>query len=767
MRSLKISHPLLSLCGTLLLMTSQVGLAAPSDFFDDRQVFAQGVQYFQQGAFDKAATAWRQVADKTESPNSALRVRAYLGVAVACQKMGLYQEALQGLAEAQSLLPEVGDATLEAQYRQQLGNLYLATHRHTESIESLAAAVKIAKQTNRQDLQAAILNDYGNALHVGGYVSDARAAHQAALTLARELQATRLAYQAALNIARLELKRGETDAAREALRDSLAMRNAIPPSYEWAMALFTAVDLERALPTATADAGVRVRMEDLQKVLDYATTIRNSRLLSMSHGYIGKEALALGNLSEAEASLRSAVLHAAQSQAPDILYEWYWRLALVLRRQDKVDAAIAAFEQSLAVLAPIRAELLNGYHDSHDFFQAHIRPVYLDFADVLLARADTAEGDAERRALDRARTAVEALKSAELQDYFRDECVATQERKSMTLAQVSPTSAVLYPIVLAGRVELLLSINGELSKRSIAVDQNQLLENTLRLREFVQDSSNARFLPYANRLYRWLIEPVKQQLVGAGIDTLVVIPDGVLRTVPFAALHSGERFLVEEFALAVTPSLALTTGASTLTTQGSALLAGVAQAVQGFSPLPKVTAELSSIHDQMGGKVLSNGEYTIANLSAALAADDYSIVHMATHSTIGATPAESFLLTYDGKLTMGDLEFLLRIGEFRKQPLELLTLSACETAVGDERAALGLAGMAVKSGAKSVLASLWLVDDSATAALMNRFYRNLDLRGGNSSKAKALRAAQLNLLAEPATEHPANWAAFMLIGNWQ
>jgi CHAT domain-containing protein len=197
------------------------------------------------------------------------------------------------------------------------------------------------------------------------------------------------------------------------------------------------------------------------------------------------------------------------------------------------------------------------------------------------------------------------------------------------------------------------------------------------------------------------------------------------------------------------------------------LLGGVAQSVQGFSPLPEVANELSTIQSHVGGRVLADRQYTKVNLTAALSADDYSIVHMATHGTMGATPAESFLLTYDSKLTMSDLEYLLRIGQFRKTPVELLTLSACETAVGDERAALGLAGIAVKSGAQSVVASLWLVDDNATAALMNRFYKNLSMRGTTTtSKAKALRSAQLALLAEPATQHPANWAAFMLIGNW-
>jgi CHAT domain-containing protein len=165
--------------------------------------------------------------------------------------------------------------------------------------------------------------------------------------------------------------------------------------------------------------------------------------------------------------------------------------------------------------------------------------------------------------------------------------------------------------------------------------------------------------------------------------------------------------------------------------------------------------------------VLVNGEYTTTKVAAALTRGDYGIVHMATHSVVGETPADSFLLTYDGRLTMADLERLLRAGQFRKQPVELLTLSACETAVGDERAALGLAGIAVRSGARSALATLWRVSDPAAATLMNRFYQQLSTRGATPvTKASALQAAQRSLLADPATQHPAHWAAFVLIGNW-
>jgi len=744
---------------------------AKNDLLQSTARFGEATEQFRRGAFDGAVVLWRQVAEDVGN-SAALRLHAYLGIAAACQKMGLYQEALQSLSNARPLLKKIGDVSLAGQYYQQLGNLYLANHQHVQSLEAFVEAIAKAKQTGSAKLQAAVLNDYGNALNVSGYASDALAAHQQSLMLAREHSLAQLALNTKINIARLQLQRDDTNAAREALGDAEELLSTIQPSYEWAMTLLVLTDLERTLAPTTSDAAAvanaRQRITKLQQAQAYADDAHNVRLLSLVYGYEGADLLSLGDIAQAEELTRKAIFQAAQIQANDVLYQWYWQLAKLLQKQGNLVAALEMFDKALAILTPIRQELLNGYHDSHLFFQQQIKPVYLDFVDALLLSADgLADGAAQRTALDKARDIVEGLKSAELQDYFRDECVVAQERKAMTLEQIAPGTAVLYPIVLAGRIELLLSINGEIYRRSVAVDQSQLLENALRLREFVQDPSSLRFMPYASRLYHWLIEPVKQQLVAAGIDTLIVIPDGVLRTIPFAALHSGERFLVEEFALAVTPSLKLTAGPHLKSSQATALLAGIAQSVQGFSPLPKVSTELSAIHERVGGKVLSNREYTKANLKAALAAGDYNIVHMATHSTVGATPADSFLLTYDGKLTMGDLEYLLRIGEFREHPLELLTLSACETAIGDERAALGLAGIAVKSGAKSVLASLWLVDDNATALLMNRFYTNISLRDeGHFSKAKALRAAQLNLLSDPATEHPANWAAFMLIGNW-
>lgn len=753
------------LCVVCALLAARA-VDAKSDSSPEARFAAAG-ELYRAGQFDKAAAMWREVTEEALKDDPALGVRAAIGLSTACLKAGLYQEAEQALERVRRAASR-SDAGVQARYFQQTGNVRVAVHRHALSIDAFAEALTKARATGDSALIASVLNDYGNALAVGGYTSDALSAYSQALAIVRERTADELKPGLLLNIARLRLQRSERTEALDALSEAATGMSSLSPSYEGSMTSLGIVEMEYQLRSPEADR-VQSRLDALSKVQAYAADSGSARLRSLAYGYESRERAGLSEYSLAIELARKAMFFAAQGQAPDLAYQWQWQLASLFRKQEKLEESIDAFAKSIATLTPIRQELLNGYHDSYAYFQRSIRPVYIDYVDALLIRADrTADPRLQRELLERARVVLETLKSSELQDYFRDECVVAQESKSIELSQIGAKTAVLYPISLPDRIELLLSIGGEFHRRSVPVEQNQLIENAKRFREYVQVPGNSQFLPYANRLYRWLIEPIKPELTAAGIDTLVVISDGVLRTVPFAALHSGERYLIEEMAVAVTPSLKLTAAPQSQPTRASALLAGVAQSVQGFAPLPQVETELATIHDQVGGKLLSNREYTKKNLREALADSNFNIVHMATHGVVGATPAESFLLTYDGKLTMSDLDYLLRIGEFRDRPIELLTLSACETAVGDERAALGLAGIAVKSGAQSVVASLWLVDDAATAQLMNRFYRNLNLRGGGpASKAKALRAAKLNMLAEPATSHPANWAAFMLIGNWQ
>jgi CHAT domain-containing protein len=142
----------------------------------------------------------------------------------------------------------------------------------------------------------------------------------------------------------------------------------------------------------------------------------------------------------------------------------------------------------------------------------------------------------------------------------------------------------------------------------------------------------------------------------------------------------------------------------------------------------------------------------------------YSIVHIASHGEFGGNSDDTYLLTHEGRITMDQLADYVGATRFREQPLELITLSACETAAGDERSALGLAGLAIKSGARSALGTLWKVNDLAASDLIVSFYEALQEPG--VSRAGALQRAQLRMLDDPRYRHPGYWAAFLLISDW-
>src|ERR1700746_3873491 len=173
---------------------------------------------------------------------------------------------------------------------------------------------------------------------------------------------------------------------------------------------------------------------------------------------------------------------------------------------------------------------------------------------------------------------------------------------------------------------------------------------------------------------------------------------------------------------------------------GTALVLGVSKSVQGYVELPNVEREVAAVHDIEGGQQLLNDSFSRARFGEELRRVPYNIVHIASHGQFGSNQSQSFVLAYDGQLTMDDLEADIKFGEPRDNALELLILSACETASGDDRAALGLAGVALKAGARSALATLWYISDEAAGELIVDFYRGL--QSGEVSKAHALQQAQ-------------------------
>jgi CHAT domain-containing protein len=480
-------------------------------------------------------------------------------------------------------------------------------------------------------------------------------------------------------------------------------------------------------------------------------------------------------LPEALALTHRALALAQQVQAPDAVYRWQWQSARILGKQGDRDAAIAGYRRAVATLQGIRNDIAirHGNKNAGSSFREAVGGVYTELADLLLQRADTAADDKEKQALYlEARNTSELLKAAELEDYFQDDCVSLRRELTKNVENIDPRAAVVYIIPLADRTEILVSLPVEGGAKTARIERfkaspndDQLTEVVRQFRVNVEDRSSYAYLEQAQQLYTWLIKPAEGLIQEKGFNTLVFVPSGSLRTIPMAALHDGSRFLVEKYAVAVTPGLELMEAKRPAEVLGRMLVSGLSDSVQGFPALPSVSAELDEVaklynlHDTLRNKQFSSGA-----VSDRLKTEEYSIVHLATHGVFDGDVRKSFVLTHDSQLTLDDLERLIRPGQLRDHPLELLALSACQTAAGDDRAALGLAGVAVKAGARSAFASLWSVNDKASAIIVADFYE--ELRKPDHTKAQALRSAQLKLIGDPTFQHPCYWAPYLIIGNW-
>jgi CHAT domain-containing protein len=272
------------------------------------------------------------------------------------------------------------------------------------------------------------------------------------------------------------------------------------------------------------------------------------------------------------------------------------------------------------------------------------------------------------------------------------------------------------------------------------------------------------FMPHARKLYDWIIRPLEKDLEATKPDTLVFVPDGPLRMIPMTALHDGRQFLINRYPIAITPSLNLADPKPMKRENAKVLAMGLTEPVQGFPGLPYVSSELKAIQTLYGGQFLLNEQFRVSAMEKELKKEPFGIVHIASHGSFGGTVDKTFILAFDERFSMERFGEYVGLFRFRDEPLELLTLSACETAAGDEKAALGLAGVAVRAGARSAVATLWHVNDPASYELIVEFYKQL--QKPSVSRAAALQAAQLKMMNDLRYDHPGYWAPFLLINNW-
>ncbi len=806
---LALSQPDQALSSAAPAKNSHAGTTLQSTALGEAQALnAEASHLFNQGNAEAALIMWRDAQAKySQAQDQRGILGSQINQAQALQTIGLYNRAHTLMQDLQEQLQDQADPEIKALGLHSLGSILQATGYLKESRQILEEALALA-QDHQLDSSATHIT-LGNTLRA---LKDPKAAI-ASYNLASASSDGLVRLEAQLNQLSLHIDQGQWKAATALLPQIKGQFQGLTPSrrtiygrVNLASSIMQMLEqqgqLGAASPSAQAialmspseSAGIKAsnkpstrlnakleRLDSSQGVakqlaiaVEQARQLKDARAESYALGELGTLYEQTGLWDDATQLTRQALRLAQTNHAPDVAYRWQWQMGRITTKsnnksddqnlgqplsQAQRQEAIASYRDAVTTLRSIRSDLVATNPEIQFSFRESVEPVYRELMSLLI------QPDSSEAMLTEARDAIEELQLAELENFFRSACLDVTSQK---IDEIDRSAAVFYPIILSDRLEVLVSIPGEpLSHHSVAISPKHL-ERTLDnwLQSLTPIASSRRQRQLSSKLYDWLVRPADQALQAHGIETLVFVPDGPLRNLPMAALYDGSQYLVENYQVALTPGLQLLEPRALGQEQLQALSVGLTESRQGFSALPGVQQEIEQIQASVPSKVVLDKAFTKENLQRQLKDSTFPIVHLATHGQFSSDPEQTFLLTWDTQINVREIRKLLKSRrDSQTKPIELLVLSACQTAAGDSQAALGLAGLAVQSGARSTLATLWSVNDRSTAKLMTELYQ--DLAASNEiSRGASLRQAQLALLHSDKYNHPFYWSAFVLVGNW-
>ena len=508
--------------------------------------------------------------------------------------------------------------------------------------------------------------------------------------------------------------------------------------------------------------------DQLTQAHNQATALSDRRAQSFALGYLGHVYELTQQTNYADTVTRDALSLSQSARAFDIAYQWQWQLGRVLKTEKgKRDEAITAYSTAFDTLKLLRADLVATTPDVKFSFRKSVEPVYRELVDLLL---DPKTGEAiSQDNLNQAREVMEALQVAQLENFFQSACLNPKLALDEVIDKRQQKAAVIYPIILADRLEVIVKLPND--KALVHYPPQYFPEKEID--KFLGTFRRDLQAPYTylvvkqegKQLYDWLIQPGQAALEEQGVDTLIFVLDGPLRKVPMAALYDGQQYLAETKAIDVVLGLEISDPTPLVRDRITVLAAGLVE-----PPNPKY-AKLNFVEDELAtieasgvnSTIIKNRNFTSKNFNTTLNTKSYNVVHLATHGQFSADREKTFLLDADGEITLDELSNLFGTTTVT-DPIELLILSACRTATGNDRDVLGIAGTTVRAGAQSAIASLWSLDDESSEIFTQAFYANLGKP--DVSRAEALRLAQKALMENPTFDHPRYWAPYVLVGNW-
>lgn len=738
----------------------------------------QGNIYLVLGQTQTALDTWQESAITYQSIGDMTgMLGSQINVAKALQGLGRYRRSQKVLEEILAQLQAQPDATIKSVGLGMLGVAKQALGDLNQSQELLEKSLAISQQLEKNNpiianKTSATLLSLGNTLAALQKTDAALARYQQAATLATNSLTRTEAQLNQLNLlvknlskecsptVTFCLKQGKNQAIILALIPQIQsnLDNLLPSREAIYARVNFAASLMQLLPS-NKDIKITTIAQLVATAVQQARTLQDLRAEAYALGQLAHLYENSSQWQEAKDLSEQAITLAQKINAPDIIALLQWQLGRILKQQNKQQEAIAAYQKAVYSLQSLRQEIVGLTPDLQFSFTESIEPVYRELVALLL------QVSPDQTNLKQARELIEALQLAELDNFFREACL---KAKPQLIDQVDSRAAVIYPIVLPDRLAVIVSP----AKQDLFYYETKLPKAELeKVIEQLRLYLNPHFfeedrLRLSQQIYDWLIRPAETKLAQTNVETLVFVLDDALRNLPMAALHDGKQYLVEKYSIALTPGLQLLESKAIAPQQAKVLVAGLSKAQQGFSALPAVEDEVNQIAAKISSSILLNQNFTLENLRSKIDQAAFGIVHIATHGQFSSKAQDTFLVAWDSRINVKDLNDLLRERDQKiANPIELLVLSACQTATGDKKAALGLAGFAVRSGARSTLATLWQVNDESTAELMVGFYRQLTQNPG-ISKAKALQIAQIELSKQPKYQHPFYWASFVLVGNW-
>ena len=592
----------------------------------------------------------------------------------------------------QELLENPSQPTTKAQVRglRSLGNILRTIGNLQQSQQVLQLSLAIAQKWhyvedeskawlylgNIQQALAKRVAELGDWQRASNYNDRALSSYQTALSITNS-QLVQL--QAQLNQFKLLIEQKKW---QEATKLSSSILNLLPDLPPTRLSTFAQIDLARNLICLQSENTHCLRRQlpekqplssdpekpsysEVTKLLtsavNQAQQLGDKRSQSYAWGILGQLAEHLAQWQQAEDYTEQALNLAQQIEALDLVYQWQWQRGRLLKTRETPQEALFAYRQAVTTLQNLRTDLVTINPEVQFTFRESIEPIYREYVDLLLGSSPTAQPN--QQILQQAIEAIDALQLAELENFFQLVCLdATPVSLNFLTEQKDPTAAIIYPILLADRWEIILKLPYQpLRRYTTSIDNRAKTERIVtRLAQSLTQRNSQETLPLAQQIYNWLIRQAEPDLAQSNISNLVFVLDSSLRNVPMSVLHDGEQYLMEKYNIALTPSLQLLDPQPLARQDLTALTAGLTEARSGFPPLKFVADELALVQSQVSTVELIDREFTSNSLQNQITNNLLPIIHLATHGQFSSQAAETFVLTWDDRLNVEQLNNLLR-----------------------------------------------------------------------------------------------------------